>query len=67
MTADEVNGIDSYAKRLRTRLEAAHRGDEDRARSELYGSPRQDVTLLGPDHPPTVNSDDAPVLGGRVA
>jgi hypothetical protein len=43
--------IDVFAKRLRTRLEAAYQGDEDRARSELYGSPRQDVTPLGPDHP----------------
>jgi hypothetical protein len=59
--------LDAYAKRLRTRLDAVYHGDEARAQSELYGSPRQDVTRLGPDHPPTVNSDDAPVSGGRVA
>lgn len=56
-----------FAERLRTRVEAAYRGDEARAQELLYGSPRQDVTPLGRDHPPTVKSDDAPASTGRVA
>jgi hypothetical protein len=42
--------------------------DEAHAKASLYGSHTrgQDVTPLGPDHPPTVTSDDAPAGNGRV-
>lgn len=71
--------VSSYAERLRVRLEAVYQGDEARAQSELYGSPRQDVTLVGPDHPPgsdqpwttdhppTVKNDGASAGTGRAA
>jgi hypothetical protein len=64
MPTDRVR---AYAERLHPRVEAAYRGDEDRAQELLYGSPRQDVTRLDPDHPPTVKDDDAPASTGRVA
>jgi hypothetical protein len=60
-----MSAVDAYAKRLRTRLEAVYHGDEARAQSELYGSPRQDVTRLGPDHQPTLESDAPAVSGDR--
>ena len=62
MPTDRVR---AYAERLHPRVEAAYPGDEAHAQELLYGSPRQDVALLGAGHPPTVKSDAPAVSGDR--
>lgn len=56
------------AARLNASVEAAHRCRcEQDARCKLYGSRSGTVTPLGPDHPPTPQSDAPAVTSSRGA